>query len=221
MTNQLENLHHHSNMFVNEIEAVLKKLVFGDIVPSKIVRLRPIKKALIDTVAAFAEATWSAYTVKNTRKGFILNGQLDQKSISVPLLEYLLHTYWGNIEGTCLENKEDLVRLYIEEVHANGCIHENSFNNNNNIPKYKNSNGIVVERTNDPTQENRQQVKVLSFKMQIRQHHCLLDKKRMSEYCIKENWFNIEERQCKYNLQCERKFAYFVFISQADKPYTI
>ena len=75
------------------------------------------------------EATGSAYTVSNVRNGFVLNGQLDPDTNSVPSLEYL-HIYQGNIKGSSLEKRDELVGTYFEEMYTNGCIHEDSYNKN-------------------------------------------------------------------------------------------
>ena len=103
ITNCLENPHQDSNRFVYELESVLKQLENSEIVPIKIVRsVLHKKKAMINRVAILLEATGTAYNVEYARKGFfILTGQLDSLSKNcVPLLDYPLHTYSGNIEGT-------------------------------------------------------------------------------------------------------------------------
>ena len=77
----------------------------------KIKIVRPDKKkAIIDTVTILPEATGTAYTVENVRKGFLLTGIIDPSSNSVLPVEKLLHTYRGSLEDTCLENRQEMVR---------------------------------------------------------------------------------------------------------------
>ena len=184
-----------SNRFVFELETIFKKLENGEFGESKIVRLRLHKrKPIIDAVCILPEATGTAYTVENVHKGFVYNGQLDPSCNSVLSLEYLLHTYRGNIKGTSLENRSELVRTFFEEMVTNGCITENSFEINN-IPKDKDSHGRIVERSNDPKQENCHRAKILSSNKQVRDRRHLIDKKRMSEYEAKKAWFHLEEKK--------------------------
>ena len=218
---RLENPQRDSNCFLYELEIILKRLEDGDIGERKIVRLRAHKKkAILDTVTILPEATGTAYTVENVKKGFLLTGMIDSFSNSVPSLDNLFHTYRGNLENTCLEDRNFLVRKFFEEMHSNGCINEISYDNNS-IPKDIDSHGKIVERNNDPKQENRQRAKILSSKAQISQRRHLLDKKRMSEYNSRLQWYRIEEKEAKLNLQCERKFAYFIFLHRTKRTYNI
>ena len=93
-----------SNRFVYKLETALKQLEDGE-----------MGKAIIDAVSILPEAIGTAFTVKNMQKEFICNEQLDPFSNYVPSLEYLLHTYRGNLKGTCLDNRADLVRKYLRK----------------------------------------------------------------------------------------------------------
>ena len=174
---RLENPQQDSNCFLYELETILKRLENGEIGAGKIVRLRAHKKkAILDTVTILPEATGTAYTFENVKKGFILTGMIDSFSNSVPSLDNLFHTYRGNMENTCLEDKKDLVRKFFEEMHSNGCISETSFEIHS-IPKDRDSHCKIFERNNDPKQENCQQAKKLLSKNQISQCRHVLDKK--------------------------------------------
>lgn len=43
----------------------------------------------------------------------------------------------------------------------------------------------------------------------------------MNEYKSRYNWFQVEEKEHILNLQCEKKFAYFVFLSQIEGVFSI
>ena len=61
-------------------------------------------------------------------KGSVFTRQLDPLCHSVLSLKFFIHTYRGNVKGTCLEKREELVTEYFEEMHTNGCIHEEIYN---------------------------------------------------------------------------------------------
>ena len=130
----------------------------------------------------------------------------------------MLHTYRGNINGTCLADGEGLVQNIFEEVHTNGCISEEIFNENN-ISKDCNSKGIVVERPNSIQLENCHRAKILSSAVQIRERRRLLDRKSMKEFQSKEKCYNIEEKEYTMNLQCEQKFVAILHCVKNGVPY--
>ena len=68
------------------------------------------------------------------KKGFVLNGQIDLDTKLVPYIDNILHTYRGDLEGTVLEKKAELLGLFYEEMYANGIIKEESFENKNVPP---------------------------------------------------------------------------------------
>ena len=53
----------------------------------------------------------------------------------------------------CLEKRKELVKEYFEEMHANGCISEATFNMKG-LPKDTDSTGKGVHQFNDPKIEN-------------------------------------------------------------------
>ena len=172
----------------------------------------------MSTIPNLTEATATAFTIRNVRTGFVANGQIDPLSNSVPSLLNMLHTYRGNIKGTCLADGEGLVRKFFEEVHTNGCISEEFFTLNG-IPKDCNSRGVVVERPNSIQLKNCHRAKVLSSPVQIRERRHLLDTKRMKEFRSKEKCFNIEDKEYEMNSQCECKFVAILHSVANGVPY--
>ena len=153
------------------------------------------------------EATAIAFTVKNVRSGFVANSQIDPLTNSIPSLMNMIHTYRGNIQGTCLDNGQHLVKTFFEEMHTNDTISEESFDSHR-IPKDQDSKGNVVEQpTVDIHLENRQRAKILSSYKQICQRRHYLDTKRMKEHKLRESCYAIEEREYQLNLLCEKKFV--------------
>ena len=216
----LEDPNKDSNVVVYRVEKILKQLEDGDLSPTKIVRLRsPKKKALLSTIPNLTEATAVAFTVKNVRSGFVANGQIDPLTNSIPSLMNMIHTYRGNIQGTCLENGQYLVETFFEEMYTNGIISEESFDSNG-IPKDRDSKGNVVERpTADIHLENRHRSKILSSDKQIRQRRHYLDSKRMKEYKSRVSCYTIEEREYQLNLLCEKKFVAIIHSHQNHIQY--
>ena len=119
------------------------------------------KKAVLSTVSKLPIATSRAYSDQTIKKAFLLNSQLDVSHKLVPSLNNLMHTYRGNIEGTCLTSKERLVGYMYEECYTTGIVSEESFENLN-IPKDYTSTGDVVDRDVGISQENCQRAKVLT-----------------------------------------------------------
>lgn len=63
---------------------------------------------------------------------------------SVPSFKNLLHTFCGNIKGTCLEDRKKLMDTFFGEMFLNGCIEETMFDRHE-VPKDTNSKGEVIE----------------------------------------------------------------------------
>ena len=57
------------------------------------------KKAILVTLGKLPSATGKAYTISNVRKG--LNEQLGIDSKLAPCMHNIVHTYCGDINGTC------------------------------------------------------------------------------------------------------------------------
>lgn len=85
------------------------------------------KKAILSTVPKLPSATGRSHSVQNIRKAFILNSQLDVDSKLLPCFDNLLHTFRGNVNGTCLANKEWLLSKCYDEMYCSGHISEDSF----------------------------------------------------------------------------------------------
>ena len=67
------------------------------------------KKAILSTIPKLPSVTASAFSISNIKKGFVLNGQLDVERKLIPDFNNLLHTFCGDLTGTCLEDKKLLL----------------------------------------------------------------------------------------------------------------
>ena len=160
-------------------------------------------------------ATGTSYSVANVCKGFIANGQLDAKSTIVPLYQNLLHTYRGNIEGTCLENEKFLIDTFLESMYFYGSIDETIFNEHD-IPKDVNSKGEVVLKTNSTTMENCHHAKVLTSFNQVTECCKLIDSIRMKEYNLERSHYKSELEDVNLNATCKGKFIQMVIKSHPE-----
>ena len=138
------------------------------------------------TVPNLPAATGTSYSVANVHRGFIANGQLDAESTIVPSYQNLLHTYRGNIEGTCLENGKFLMDTFFESMYFDGSIDEET-SDQHDIPKDVNSKGEVVLKTNSITMENRHRAKVLTSSNQVTERRRLIDLVWMKEYNLERS----------------------------------
>ena len=88
------------------------------------------KKEILSTIPNLPQSILSVYTIHNVQKDFLLNVQLDTEKELFPSYKNFTHTLWGDIVGTCLEEKESTLCAYYEEVFTNGIIKEESFDAN-------------------------------------------------------------------------------------------
>ena len=136
------------------------------------------------------------------KEGFIANGQLDHDSRLVPSFDNLIHTYRGEIKGTCLERKEQLVEGLYEEAYKTGIIKEDTFDNLN-IPKDTKPNGETIERNFGISQENRQRAKELSASVQIEERLDAIFQKRMTTFNKQLQLYENEREEYRTNKECE------------------
>ena len=162
------------------------------------------KNALMLTLAKLPGATGKAFTTSNVRKGFVLNGQVDTESKLAPDVVNLLHTYRGDINGTCLENASWLCEKFFEEMYNTGVISESSFDAVS-IPMDRDLNGATVEKCFGVSQENRQRAKILSSEMQILERRKLIHSKRLDLYKKQKSLYDTESKEYQLNKKCEAK----------------
>ena len=105
------------------------------------------------TLPILPAATGQSYTIPNVRKGFIYNKMLDSGTTSIACFSNLLNTFRGNLEGTCLADKQQLMDLFFEEMYLNGTIGEHLFDLHQ-IPKDVDSTGQIIDHPTDISQEN-------------------------------------------------------------------
>ena len=163
-----------------------------------------IKKAILVTLGKLPSATGKAYTVSNVRKGFMLNGQLDIDSKLGPCMNNMVHTYRGDVNGTCLKDPEWLIRKFYSEMYENGVISKNSFDIYQ-IPKDSDFDGVEIDKDFTVSQENRQRAKVLSSKKQIQERRKLIYSKKMAQYQKDKSKFDAESKDYDLNKICEQK----------------
>ena len=164
------------------------------------------KKAILATIPKLPIATGQSFTIENVKKGFILNGQLDSDSKLVPSLTNIIHTYRGDITGTCLEDHEKLFENFYEEAFVNGMVNEILYDLSN-IPVDKNHKGEPVLRNMNISLENRQRAKVLSSPVQIEARQLIVDDKKRQHYLRQKAVFDKEQQLYEMNDQCERKLV--------------
>ena len=162
------------------------------------------KKAILSTIPKLPSVTGKSHHISNIRKGFILNGQLDIDSKLVPSLSNMLHTFQGDIRGTCLENKDWLVSKFYAEMYSNGVIAEQTYNTLF-VPKDRDMNGIPVLRDFAITQENRQQAKILLSPKQIEEWKIVLYQKKLICYLKMKQLYDTETQDYVLNKRCENK----------------
>ena len=173
------------------------------------------KKAILFTASKIPIAIHRAYDDHVIKEGFVANGQLDNDSKLVPSLNNLIHTYRGEIKGTCLERKEELVEGMYDEGYKTGIIKESTFDNAN-VPRDKKPDGESVERCFGITQENRQRAKVLSAKVQIEERIDAIFHKRMATFKKQLQLYENECKEYRTNKECEDTIVdeYKKFVTQ-------
>ena len=136
---------------------------------------------MLSTLPVLPIATGVAYAADNVKAGFTYNGQIDETHNSVPCFQNLLHTFRGDVDGTCLDDRKKICETYFEEMYINGTISESTYNSML-VPKDLNSKSEVVEKSSSISLENCHRAKILSSDTQIRERRKLIDEKRMEEY---------------------------------------
>ena len=157
----------------------------------------------MSTIPNLTETTNIAFTVKNVRNGFVANSQIDPLTISIPSLIDMVHTNRGCIQGICLEDGQKLAKTFFDDMHTNGCISEDSYDNHK-ISKDWNSKGNVVGRPTEIHMENRHRAKILLSDKQICERGHFLDTKRMREYMSQGLYYAIDDKEYGLNLHCEK-----------------
>ena len=208
---QMDNPHSASNSIMHFLETEFTSLrATSTSNPTRLLNISPHKKkALLATIPNLPEATAKAYSVSNVKKGFVLNGQLDNDSKLVPCLENIVHTYRGDLNGTVLEDKGRLLDQFYEEMFSKGIIEEASFDQYN-VPYDTNFEGNHVMRDMNISQENRQRSKVLSSFAQVEERKKLIYEKRMEHYRKDKDVYEKEQMMFKSNIKCENQLIQMV-----------
>ena len=162
------------------------------------------KKAIILTLAKLPIAASRAYSVHVIKKAFMLNGQLDIDHQLVPSLENCCNTYRGNIRGTCLEERKELIERLYERTFTEGMVEETRFDEMG-IPKDTNIYGTTINREFTITNENRQRSKCLTSETQIQERLSKVLKAKLVVYHKKMNLYENEEKEYERNKVCEKK----------------
>lgn len=139
------------------------------------------------------------------RKGFVLNGQLDNESKLSPSMMNLLHTYCGDITDTCLADPKWIINCFFEDMFTNGAICEDSFDKYS-IPKDKTFCGMIVEKQHGVSQENCQCAKVFSSPAQIYKCKKFIHEKRLSKYHKQMHLYEQEDKEFQLNIMCKKSF---------------
>ena len=172
------------------------------------------KEAILATVPKLPIASGRAYTTSNVKKAFVLNGQIDLNKKLVPDIANLLHTYRGDIQGTCLENYAGIMSDFYAEVYNNGVITEQSFDAKG-IPVNTDSKGQEVQRNSSISQENCQQAKILSSDAQIAERRSLVYARKYETYGLQKKLYDRESNEYRLNGVCELKLLEIIQSSSA------
>ena len=162
------------------------------------------KKAILLTLSKLPIASSRAYSDHIIKKAFLINGQLDVNHNLVPSLSNCLNTYRGNIEGSCLEDGQNLLIDLYQEVYERGIISEATFDVMG-IPIDTNCHGQLISRDFTVVNENRQRAKVLSSEVQIQERKNVVFEARMVVYRKKLGQFEAEDKDYETNRVCEMK----------------
>ena len=203
---EMEHPHASSNKILYHLEKQLDKLLQpAPTDPKLVLRLSAHKrKAITSTLPKLPRATGRSHSLHNVTKGFVLNGQIDGEKKLLPCLSNMLHTYRGDVKGTCLEDKSKLIKDFYPEMFSNGIISEKVFDSLN-IPTDRKLDGSVEDRSMSISRENRQRAKILSSKNQIIARRKLVHEKRMAEYNKQLKLYQNENDLYEMNKKCEEK----------------
>ena len=146
----MENPHAATNSIFHDLETKINHLEYCNVM------LLPShkKKAILTTVSKLLSLTGKSHSLSNVKKGIILNGQIDSVDKLVPSLCGTLNTYRGNINNTCLKDKQWIFDKFYEEMYTTGVIKECTFDSLS-VPIDTNRDGFPVERDHAIHQENR------------------------------------------------------------------
>ena len=161
------------------------------------------KKSIQMTLRKLPVATAKAYSDTVIKRTFVLNGQLDPKHYTIPSYINLLHTYRGNIQNTCLEDRQRLINELYKEAFINGIVSEQSFDKLY-IPSDKDFNGNVVNRDVPIRQENRQRAKCLTCPTQIQERIDALFQIKLDTYKKKKKLYETEKEIYNKNEETEK-----------------
>ena len=151
-------------------------------------------------------ATGLAYTIENVKKGFLYNGQIDDTHCSVPCIDNLINTFRGDVQDTCLDNKQRIIETFFEEMYLNGCISEGTYDIHN-IPKDINSHDVIVDKPECITQENRHRAKILSSESQIKERRKLVDTQHLNHYLQQKRLYETERKVIVENDKFEKNIT--------------
>ena len=162
------------------------------------------KKAILVTLGKLPSVTGKAYTINSVSKGFMLNSQIDIDSKLAPCMTNIVHTYCGDVDGTCLKDLKWLIEKFYPEMFENGIIAELTFDLYQE-PKDSDVDGLSVEINFTVSQENCQHAKVLSSKKQIMERRELIYSKKMARQNKEKSKYDAETKDYQLNSLCEQK----------------
>ena len=146
-------------------------------------------KAILTTRSKLPSAMGHSHTTSYVRKGFMMNGKLDIESKLVPSMTNALHTFRGDIDGTCLQNKEWLMEKFYSIMFQEGMIPKSLFDTLSIPTNTKLVDGTIVEKQFSISQENCQRAKIISSSFQIAERNKLIYTKRTKEYLKQKQLF--------------------------------
>ena len=202
----------------------LKRLVSEKLAGDKRINLPAFKQnAIIDFVTKLPVITHRAFDSSSLSSGFILNGQMDEDSRSIPNIYGMVNTLrdgWKMPEVSGIDRKNNreeyerqkysshlehfrpLCNQFYKSARVNGHISEGEYDRYN-YPLDVDSFGNIVRKDQGIVQENRQRAKIISHKKQreLRLKHWadrVEDRRRELEES-----YNEEMKHFKLNEECE------------------
>ena len=147
-----------------------------------------------------------------------MNGQIDNESELVPSISTALNTYRGEVEGSCLENKEWLMSIFCPTMFKEGHVPESLFNAYS-IPEDTKLDGSFVTKDATISQENRQHAKVLSSQFQINERKKLIHSKKMKQFQKQTQLYDSETAEYECNHLCEQKLLKLFLNTSSDNNH--
>ena len=146
-----------------------------------------------------------AFRVSVVKKAFQDNGQVSKADDQLPNIDAMVGTYRGIIDkDNYLNNKNDIISTYYEEMYKNGRIEESTFDKEGVIHD-TDTMGKRVFRDFGIHRESCQRAKILSSTKQRQARKALLHQIRINQYKRNKDCYDAESKKYQLNSSCENR----------------